>query len=326
MTWAIEATNLEKHYGELKALAGVSFQVPRETVFCILGSNGAGKTTLLKILTTVSHATAGAARIEGFDVRSQVQDVRQRIGVVAQDNHFDRYLDVWHNLTLHAEMHGMSKSVYEPRIRELLERVGLYDRRDALADDLSGGMQRRIALIRALIHEPKVLFLDEPTTGLDPQARLEIWETIEQFKRTATVVLTTHYMDEADRLSDRLLMISRGQIVAEGTADELKGALSPSDKYTLTFKAPEAAAQLTALQTALGTSHPEIMLTQADDFRLTCQVPAPGAINTVLQALDASALRQFGLAEADLEDVFMSLARNPGKNAPISGTAPKETA
>ncbi len=309
---AIEALQITKNYGKIQALKGVSFTVETGSVFSILGPNGAGKTTLLKILTTISNPDTGKAFIEGFNILTQTLEVRQRIGIVSQDNHFDRYLSIWHNLTLHAQMHGLPKKEYEHRITALLKQVDLYDRRFSLADDLSGGMQRRVSLIRALIHNPRVLFLDEPTTGLDPQARAEIWEMIENLKQTATIILTTHYMEEADRLSDRILLLNQGQGVGIGTPRELKLALTPSNKYELALGVPKAKDYATVLQQVINplTDVPVFEeIIPLNDFTLEFQTAKPENLKEVLRHIDPSDLIRLGKLEANLEDVFLSITK-----------------
>lgn len=308
---AIEVQDIWKSFGALQAVAGVGFAVPRGTVFCILGPNGAGKTTLLRMLTTVTRPTQGQAWIEGYNIQSDVLAVRQRIGVVDQENRFDRYFSIWHNLTLHARLHGMRRTDYEPRIRELLEHVDLYNRRNSLPEELSGGMQRRIALIRALIHRPQVLFLDEPTTGLDPQARMEIWEIIEQLKQEATFILTTHYMEEADRLSDRIMMMHQGRVVAQGTAQDLKREISLKNTYELVFTAPIAADYAIRLSAWLA-SHPDvaarIQMSQADSFRLVFAFDSPAELPVLIAQVNPADVLRVGQVEANLEDVFLTIA------------------
>lgn len=314
---AIEAHQLTKRFGKkghvVQALRGVSFTVPRESVFCILGPNGAGKTTLLRILTTVTRSDSGSALIEGHDVQEDPLAVRHCIGVVSQNNHFDRYLTIWHNLALHAQMHGMRPAEYEPVLKSLLQRVGLYHRRDDLTEKLSGGMQRRVALIRALIHRPRVLFLDEPTTGLDPEARREIWETIQEIKKSATVVLTTHYMEEADVLSDQIMMLHHGQKVMIGTPRELKQSVLPNHLYEVVLMEPEAPAFVDAL-TVQGAVGVEVL----DPFRLRFAVPEPERFYQLLEAIPPVQLQRAGRVEADLEAVFMSVAA-AGREASKAG-------
>jgi ABC-2 type transport system ATP-binding protein len=211
----------------VQALRGLSFHVPEGVVFSILGPNGAGKTTLLRILTTLSKPDSGEAWFLGTSIQEHPRAVRQKLGVVFQNNQFNKYLTVWQNLRLHAEMHGLSEAETEAFCRPQLERMGVWQRRHALPEAFSGGQQRRLAIVRALMHNPRLLFLDEPTTGLDPEARFDLWEQIQQLReRQTTVILTTHYLDEAERLSDEILLIQKGQHVLQGTPDALKGRLS----------------------------------------------------------------------------------------------------
>jgi ABC-2 type transport system ATP-binding protein len=305
-TKAIVVQNLAKQFksrsGAVHALKGVSLQVEREKVFTILGPNGAGKTTLLRILTTVMRPHSGSAWIEGYELGRQNLNIRNLIGIVAQDNHFDRYLTVWQNLSMHAQMHGLEKRFAERRITELLHRVDLYDRRRDYMEEFSGGMQRRVALIRALVHQPKILFLDEPTTGLDPVARRDIWNTIQELKQNTTVILTTHYMEEADRLSDRILILNHGQVVMEGSADELKQRLSPPNTYELTLNHPVAQRYLDRLAGLLQEA------TVLDDNLLSFRLRQTNDLPEVLRLVEPADFRSVGLVEADLETVYLSVA------------------
>jgi ABC-2 type transport system ATP-binding protein len=303
---AIRVQGLSKRFkgkgGGVEALKGVSFDVGREKVFAILGPNGAGKTTLLRLLTTIMRPTSGIARIEGFELGRQDTQIRQLIGIVAQDNHFDRYLTVWQNLVLHAQLHGLEKPVYEKRLQELLEQVGLYERRQDYLDHFSGGMQRRVALIRALIHRPRLLFLDEPSTGLDPAARLEIWETIQGLKQETTVILTTHYMEEADRLSDRIMILNYGEVVMIGTPQELKSRISPPHIYELFLNEPLAEQYQQKL--ARWISEVTILDQKALRFRLNHQQD----LQKLMAEIEPQDLKSLGLAQADLETVYLSVA------------------
>ena len=291
--------------GTVEALRGVSFTVERERIFTILGPNGAGKTTLLRILTTMMRPTSGTAHIEGYEIGRQNIHIRNLIGIVAQDNHFDKYLTVWQNLVLHAQMHGLEKPEYTRRIHELLERVNLMDRRNDFLDNFSGGMQRRVALIRALIHQPKLLFMDEPTTGLDPSARREIWDTLQDLKRRTTVILTTHYMEEADRLSDHILILNQGEVMMSRTAQELKQHLSPPGIYELHLNTPTAAQTLTQLAPFI---HQASLM---DEQSLRFQLNQPDQLSEILQHVPAAAVKSLGLAQADLETVYLSVAGHP---------------
>jgi ABC-2 type transport system ATP-binding protein len=224
---AIEADGLVKTYGEVEALRGLTFSVPEGTVFGLLGPNGAGKSTAVKILTTLARPDAGIARVAGIDVLGEPGRVRHQIGVAAQRSGVDREATGRENLQLQGHVHGMRGAELARRATDLLERFGLAEAADRIARGYSGGMERRLDIAMALIHRPKVLFLDEPTTGLDPEVRAEMWKEIARLAEDGlTVLLTTHYLEEADRLASQLAIVDRGQIVAEGSPDALKRELS----------------------------------------------------------------------------------------------------
>ena len=225
---AIEANNLRKTYkGGVEALVGLSFEVETGVVLGLLGPNGAGKSTTVKILTTLSRADSGEARVAGLDVVRDAERVRRSIGVVGQRTGLDPDSTGRENLEMQAEIYGLHGSERRVRVDELLESVSLADAGKRLAKTYSGGMQRRLDVALGLVHRPKVLFLDEPTTGLDPEVRAELWEEIERLAsdEEMTILLTTHYLEEADRLASRLVIVDRGRVVAEGTPDELKREL-----------------------------------------------------------------------------------------------------
>jgi ABC-2 type transport system ATP-binding protein len=224
---AIEAKGLTKTYpGEVRALDGLSFSVETGTVFGLLGPNGAGKSTTVKILTTLSRADSGSARVAGHDVLTDPAAVREAIGVVAQKSGADIQATGRENLRLQGQVYGMGGGELEERVQSLLEQFSLADAADRLARTYSGGMLRRLDVALALVHRPQVLFLDEPTTGLDPEVRAEMWEEIGRLTGAGlTVLLTTHYLEEADHLASRLAIVDRGRLVAEGTPDELKREL-----------------------------------------------------------------------------------------------------
>src|SRR4051794_38100141 len=225
---AIEAHELEKTYpGDVRALDGLSFSVRSGTVFGLLGPNGAGKSTTVKILTTLSRPDAGQAFVSGLDVLRRPDAVRRAIGVVAQKSGADREATGRENLVLQGQVHGAGTRAARARADELLARFGLADAADRLARTYSGGMARRLDVALGLVHRPQVLFLDEPTTGLDPEVRADMWEEIARLSREEgiTILLTTHYLEEADRLAARLAIVERGRVVAEGTPEGLKGEL-----------------------------------------------------------------------------------------------------
>ncbi len=228
---AIDAAGLTKTYGSgdkaVRALAGIGFAVPAGSVFGLLGPNGAGKSTTVKVLTTLSRADAGTASVAGIDVHRHPARVRRVIGYVSQKPAFDPMGTGRENLVLAGRVHGLSGPAARARAEELLARFDLAEAGDRLAGKWSGGMQRKLDVATGLVHRPAVLFMDEPTTGLDPQARTEMWAEIARLAREdgLTVLLTTHYLEEADRLADRLVIIDRGRVVADGTPDELKAQL-----------------------------------------------------------------------------------------------------
>jgi len=221
----VDASELTKVYGEHRAVDGISFSVRRGEAFGLLGPNGAGKSTTMRMIACRSPHTSGRLRVEGFDVRRDARRIRSLIGVVPQENNLDPDISVLQNLLVYARYFRMARETAERRSGELLRFVGLEERGDARVIELSGGMKRRLMIARALIHGPKLLVLDEPTTGLDPHVRQEIWQRLEELRRDSglTILLSTHYMEEAERLCDRLLIIVRGQIIAGGAPSKLIG-------------------------------------------------------------------------------------------------------
>jgi ABC-2 type transport system ATP-binding protein len=238
---AVEVHDLRKSYGDIEAVRGVDFAVAPGETFGFLGPNGAGKSTTIKILCTLARADGGSARVAGFDVSTQRDDVRRNIGLVFQDSTLDSYLSAEQNLRFHAELYGMPRETVRPRMQQVLEMVGLWERRASKVLTFSGGMKRRLEIARGLMHSPRVLFLDEPTVGLDPQTRASIWEYIHQLRQQEeiTIFLTTHYMDEAEHC-DRIAIIDEGKLVALDTPSALKAAVG-SDRVTIRTADDEAA-------------------------------------------------------------------------------------
>src|SRR5438270_1103832 len=222
---AIVVRGLAKNFDHIQAVRGVSFEVAPGEVFSFLGPNGAGKTTTINMLCTLARPTSGKATVAGHDVVKARDDVRRNIGLVFQDPTLDAYLTATQNLKLHAELYGVRSELVKPRMEQVLHMVGLWDRRDTKVMTFSGGMRRRLEIARGLMHSPRVLFLDEPTIGLDPQTRRSIWSYIRQLKEQEeiTIFMTTHYMDEAE-WCDRIAIMDQGQIVALGPPETLKAA------------------------------------------------------------------------------------------------------
>src|ERR1700742_2827734 len=238
---AISVRDLVKNYDEVRAVRGVNFEVAMGEVFGFLGPNGAGKTTTINMLCTLAKPTSGDARVAGHDVVTQRDDVRRNIGLVFQDPTLDGYLTAAQNLRLHADLYGVQSDLVEPRMRQVMEMVGLWDRKDSVVSTFSGGMRRRLEIARGLMHSPRVLFLDEPTIGLDPQTRRSIWSYIRELqeREEITIFMTTHYMDEAE-WCDRIAIMDHGEIVALDPPETLKATVG-TDRITIHTDDDEAA-------------------------------------------------------------------------------------
>src|SRR5919204_2230711 len=240
---AITVSGLAKRYGEVEAVRGIDFEVEKGETFGFLGPNGAGKSTTIKILCTLARPTAGSAQVAGHHVVAERDEVRRNIGLVFQETTLDGYLSAEQNLRFHAELYGVPKAVVAGRLRLVLEMVGLWERRASLVSTFSGGMQRRLEIARGLLHAPRVLFLDEPTIGLDPQTRSSIWDYINELKRREdiTIFLTTHYMDEAENC-DRIAIIDEGRLVAIDSPAALKAGVG-TDRVRLATDDDDRAAR-----------------------------------------------------------------------------------
>jgi ABC-2 type transport system ATP-binding protein len=234
---AIEVEHLTKQFGDLTAVNDVSFQVAEQEIFGLLGPNGAGKTTLIRMMTTLTPPTSGTARIAGHDIRTDADGVRHALGVIPQAFTSDPELTANENMLIHAKLYGVPAERREELIHDLLESVDLLKFQEALVRTFSGGMRRRLEIARGLVHSPKILFLDEPTTGLDPVSRSNVWEMIRTMrdKSKLTILLTTHYMDEADKLCDRIAIVDHGKLVALDTPMALKASVPGSNVVEAQF-------------------------------------------------------------------------------------------
>ena len=263
---AISVNNLKKQFDEFEAVKGVSFEVGAAEVFGFLGPNGAGKSTTISMLCTLLKPTSGEGRVAGHDIVRERDDVRRNIGLVFQDPTLDGYLTAAQNLKLHAELYGVPKELVAPRMEQVLRMVGLWDRKDGQVLTFSGGMRRRLEIARGLMHSPRVLFLDEPTIGLDPQTRRSIWAYIRELqeREEITIFMTTHYMDEAE-WCDRIAIMDKGEIVALETPEKLKADIG-ADRVTIHTDDNDAAIE--ALSRAL--------LDRGDDLRGSRQLRRPG--------------------------------------------------
>lgn len=295
----INVDGLRRSFGELQAVEGVSFDVAAGEVFGFLGPNGAGKTTTINMLCTLLRPTGGQASVNGFDVVAQRSDVRRSIGLVFQQTTLDEALTAEQNLRFHAYAYGVPGSIREPRIRDLLTMVELWDRRASRVRTFSGGMKRRLEIARGLLHHPRVLFLDEPTLGLDPQTRRRIWDYLGDLREREglTIFLTTHYMDEAEHC-DRIAVIDGGEIVALNTPSGLKHAVG-GDRITITTANREAAAR--ELRGRFGLE-PLIA-----DGTISFQVPAGEAFLPEFVRTFGEPMEAIGLRRPTLDDVFLDL-------------------
>jgi ABC-2 type transport system ATP-binding protein len=315
---AIAASDLVKTYsGDVRAVRGVSLAVPAGTVFGLLGPNGAGKSTTVKILTTLTKATSGTAVVAGRDVDRQPDAVRQAIGCVFQKHAVDPEATGRENLLLQGHLYGLRGGVLRTRATELLDRFGLADAGGRLVRTWSGGMQRKLDVAMGLVHRPSVLFLDEPTTGLDPEARADLWAEIGRLARDEglTVLLTTHYLEEADKLADQLVIVDRGRVVAAGTAEQLKSELRGDALVVELAAAPAAAPAL-----------PDAREVTLDGRTLRARVDdGARAVPAVLAALDAAGLAPASVtvARPSLDDVYL---RHTGRSFAVEQTKELEGA
>jgi ABC-2 type transport system ATP-binding protein len=220
----IRVQNLVKTFGKLTAVDDISFEVQKGEIFAFLGPNGAGKTTTIKMLTTLLHPTSGKIELDGLDPTVKQNEARRRFGIVFQDPSLDSQLTAYENMDIHGTLYHVPRKIRTERIEQLLTLFGLWERRKDLVQNFSGGMRRRLEIARGLLHTPKILFLDEPTLGLDPQSRNQLWTHVKNLNQSenVTVFLTTHYMDEADRAAHRIAIIDHGKVIAQGTSQELK--------------------------------------------------------------------------------------------------------
>ncbi|KAA0895101.1 ABC transporter ATP-binding protein [Oryzomonas rubra] len=301
MPAAITTHSLTKRYGDLTALENFDLEVAQGSIFGLLGPNGAGKTTLIRVLTTLMRQTSGEAFIEGLDTRSNGREIRRLIGVVSQENSLDRYLTARENLELHARLHGMESRHYRKRIDELLELMGLAARQNDFPDTYSGGMQRRLVVTRALLHEPRVLFLDEPTTGLDPQSRRAVWDYIKSIAGSMTIFLTTHYLEEAEQLCNRIAIADHGRLIALGSTQELKDRLTGGTFYLIEFG--EDAERYGAILRAMAC----VREIEVDGRTVCVGLNSWECLSEVVTALNGAPVRRIALRERTLEDVFISL-------------------
>ncbi|MTE22226.1 ATP-binding cassette domain-containing protein [Streptomyces sp. TRM43335] len=320
---AVEATGLEKSYGRVRVLAGVDLNVPRGSVFSLLGPNGAGKTTTVRILSTLVRPDAGRVRVAGFDAVRDRRAVRRRISLTGQYAALDAEQTGEENLRMMGRLSGLSRRRARERAGELLERFDLTAAARRRVGTYSGGMRRRLDIAAGLVGDPEVVFLDEPTTGLDPRSRQAMWEFVASLAGTGTTVfLTTQYLEEADRLADRVALLDGGRLVAEGTPGELKRRIA-GRRLDLTLADPAAYARVAD---RLG----DIAVLRVPD-RLLLGVPTDGSAAHVRALLDEvdpdrDAVDRFAVYEATLDDVFLALTGSPAAPAVSTAAAAPEEA
>ena len=315
MTDAVRARGLVKHYGQIRALDGVDLTVPRGSVLGLLGPNGAGKTTAVRILATLLRPNSGTAEVAGINVLTDPREVRRRIGLSGQYAAVDEYLTGFENLDMIGRLYHLGRKASRDRARELLAQLRIEDAGDRMAKTYSGGMRRRLDLAGALVANPPVLFLDEPTTGLDPRGRTDMWEIIQGLVAGGTsLLLTTQYLEEADILADNIVVIDHGKVIAEGTADQLKAQVG-GERLEITVA---DAAQLEAareLLEPLGVGKAIL-----DHHRHSLLMPVTGGagvLTDALRRLDAAhiVLDDVGLRRPTLDDVFLSLTGHPAEQS-----------
>ncbi len=302
---AIQVVDIVKRYGNFTAVDGVSFAVEEGEIFGLLGPNGAGKSTLIRMMTTLLEITDGTALIEGVDVRKDPDTARRSMGVIPQAMTSDGDLTVWENLSIYSKLYGISAEDREKSIDELLELVDLNQWRDAPARNLSGGMRRRLEIARGLVHRPRIFFLDEPTTGLDPVSRVAVWEMITNIKqkRNLTVLITTHYMDEADRLCDRIAIVDHGKLVALDTPRALKASIPGSSVIEAQFLNPPADWQQKLEKLAAVKS---VQAEGMDMYRILTDDGSKTTTDLVETAVHASVVvKTLTVQSTTLDDVFV---------------------
>jgi ABC-2 type transport system ATP-binding protein len=307
MQLAIMAEGLEKRYGDVAALAGVDLAVPPGTVCGVLGPNGAGKTTAVRVLSTLLKADGGRARVGGFDVASQPEEVRRHIGLVGQHAAVDEVLSGHQNLVMFGRLYHLGKAAAMARAEELLARFDLADTGTKPVKEYSGGMRRRLDLAASLILTPPVLFLDEPTTGLDPRGRNEVWDAIRGLVATGTtVLLTTQYLDEADQLADQICVIDHGRVIADGSPASLKASIG-GDHVDVVVR---AVADLATVEAALARVATEAAVVDTDRRRVTAPVSdSMAALTSVVRDLHDAAVtvEDIGVRRPTLDEVFLHL-------------------
>jgi ABC-2 type transport system ATP-binding protein len=315
---AIEVDHLTKKFGDLVAVNDISFNVTHKEIFALLGPNGAGKTTLIRMMTTLTPPTSGTARIAGHDIRTDADGVRHAMGVIPQALTSDPELTAVENMLIHAKLYGIQRSTRDKTIMDLLGSVDLLKFKDALVRTFSGGMRRRLEIARGLIHSPKILFLDEPTTGLDPVSRSNVWQLIRKLREQSdlTILLTTHYMDEADKLCDRIAIVDHGKLAVLDTPAKLKDSVPGTDTVEAEFDAAPA-----DLETQLKTlAHAEGVSFRDGSYHIS-STDGPATVAGLMDYTRAHglAVRKVTVQSTTLDDVFLHYTGNDLRDTASAG-------
>ncbi len=316
----IEVENLEHSFGDFKAVDNISFSVEEGEIFSFLGPNGAGKSTTINVLTTQLACQKGSAKVCGLDVRTRPHDVKKSIGIVFQDEVLDRDLTVRETLEFHGRIYSMPRDQRLAREKELIELVELEEKVNERTKNLSGGMKRRLEIARGLMTRPRVLFLDEPTIGLDPQTRLRIWDYIKGINEEGTTIfLTTHYMDEADRLSDRVEIIDHGKIIASGTTESLKNTLGEDMMYLETVDDEKAAAA------AKSVSEVSEVKRMSSGLELILSADGAKVMPKVLRSIEKEGIGILSvkMKKPSLDDVFVHYTGREMRDGPAENSMPR---
>jgi ABC-2 type transport system ATP-binding protein len=315
---AVEVDHLTKRFGDLIAVNDISFNVRHQEIFGLLGPNGAGKTTLIRMMTTLTPPTSGTARIAGHDITTDADGVRHAMGVIPQALTSDPELTATENMLIHAKLYGVPRAQRDKLILDLLESVDLVKFKDALVRTFSGGMRRRLEIARGLVHSPKILFLDEPTTGLDPVSRTNVWQLIRALceRSEMTILLTTHYMDEADKLCDRIAIVDHGKLAALDTPTKLKDSVPGNDTLEAEFQnaPPDWEEQLKALaQVANVSSHDGVVHISSHD--------GPATVAAMMDFARARKVevRRVSVQSTTLDDVFLHYTGSGLRDASDAG-------
>lgn len=317
--WAVEAHGLVKTFGTNKAVDGVDLKVPTGTIYGVLGPNGAGKTTTIRMLATLLRPDAGTAKIFGHDIVREPHIVRQLIGVTGQYASVDETLSATENLVLFARLLGLGRDEAKRKAADLLEEFGLLEAAKRPLKKFSGGMRRRLDLAASLIAQPPLIFLDEPTTGLDPRTRSQMWETIRRLVKTgSTVLLTTQYLDEADQLADRIAVIDRGRVVAEGTVDELKASVGTSSLHLRVQDISDIETARQAVEQVLGAT----AIVSPEAAKITAPMADADRVTDLLIALRNNGVRlsEMSVQKPTLDEVFLTITGH-GVGQEIDGEA-----